>query len=174
MITSPMPYAIEAYERMSEIYLEKKDAKNAIGTLREAAALNPTAETVHERLGILYYNGGELAKAKEEFLQELKLNSSAKESKRYLKLIEKAEGKAASAASVVKKEGAETKAASAASVVKKEGAGLKKADTGKRRGIETKAASAVKKEGAETKGKESGEAQAPKASEKSEQTAPTK
>ncbi len=89
-ITSRMPYATGVYLKMAEIYVQKKDVSHAVKVLREAVALNPAAGSLHERLGIIYYEAGEPERAKEEFLKELAVNNDAKGSIGYLDLMRKA------------------------------------------------------------------------------------
>ncbi len=91
IITSKMPYAVAGYKSMADIYMEQKDANGAVTALNEAIALNPTADGLHERIGIIYYDEGLFEKAKEEFKKELTIIGWARESKKHLRLIEKKE-----------------------------------------------------------------------------------
>ena len=91
IITSKMPYAVAGYKSMADIYREQQDASAAVKTLNEAIALNPTADGLHERIGIIYYDEGLFEKAKEEFKKELTINGWARESKKHLRLVEKKE-----------------------------------------------------------------------------------
>lgn len=90
-IAVQMPYATEAYVRMADICLERRDVAKALKTLDDAIAMNPEAPTLHESRGIICYHEGQPARAREEFLKELKIDPEAKNSKKYLKLIARKE-----------------------------------------------------------------------------------
>jgi tetratricopeptide (TPR) repeat protein len=91
ILAERLPYGVEPYIDMADIYVARNDTQSAMKALNEAIAFNPDAELVHERMGRIYFDQKQYDRAKEEFAQELRVNPSADESRKYLKRIKRIE-----------------------------------------------------------------------------------